>query len=80
MPSIERQLRAKRLPARIAQDNDKVVIEYDSVTAYGNYVRPAVLLEFGARSTGEPIESRNVVCDASSVFPGLSAFPAIGMT
>ncbi|HXN16271.1 MAG TPA: nucleotidyl transferase AbiEii/AbiGii toxin family protein, partial [Usitatibacter sp.] len=29
------------------------------------YVRPSVTLEFGARSTGEPSEARDVVCDAA---------------
>lgn len=74
MPSIERQLNAEGLYARVTQDADRVAIEYDAAMAHGDYVRPAVLLEFGSRSTGEPIESRSVVCDASAALPGVS-FP-----
>lgn len=37
---------------------------------------PAVLIEFGARSTGEPFELRSVRCDAAEYLPGVD-FPAV---
>lgn len=37
---------------------------------------PAVLIEFGARSTGGPFELRPVRCDAAEYLPGV-AFPAV---
>jgi Nucleotidyl transferase AbiEii toxin, Type IV TA system len=74
VPSVERQLGADGLKARIVQDGDKLTIEYQVVTAHSAYVRPAVLLEFGARSTGEPTEARAVFCDASAALPDLE-FP-----
>jgi Nucleotidyl transferase AbiEii toxin, Type IV TA system len=43
-------------------------------------VRPVVLLEFGARSTGEPFERRAVSCDAASHLPEVrfpEAVPAV---
>ena len=73
-PSIEQRLGAEGLHASIAQDAEKFTIEYEAATAHSAYVRPAVLLEFGARSTGEPSEVRTVVCDASAVLPELE-FP-----
>ncbi|WP_234179805.1 nucleotidyl transferase AbiEii/AbiGii toxin family protein [Sphingopyxis sp. NFH-91] len=36
---------------------------------------PRVLLEFGARATGEPAERRTIICDAATYLPQL-AFPA----
>ena len=41
---------------------------------YG-YVQPVVLLEFGARATGEPCEVRRIMSDAASYLPGLT-FPS----
>lgn len=38
------------------------------------YVKPAVMLEFGARSTGEPTELHRVTCDAASHLEGMD-FP-----
>jgi hypothetical protein len=73
-PCIESQLGTESLRARITQDADKLIIEYEAVTAHSAYVRPAVLLEFGARSTGEPTEARAVVCDASAALTELE-FP-----
>jgi Nucleotidyl transferase AbiEii toxin, Type IV TA system len=73
-PCIECQLGADGLRARIAQDGDKLSIEYEAVTPHSAYVRPAVVLEFGARSTGEPTEARTVFCDANAALPKLE-FP-----
>lgn len=73
-PCIERQLSADGLRARLIQDTEKLTINYQAVTAHSAYVRPAVLLEFGARSTGEPTETRHVNCDASAALPNIE-FP-----
>ena len=40
---------------------------------YG-FVEPRVMVEFGARSTGEPHERRSVECDAAPLLPALT-FP-----
>ncbi len=47
-------------------DGDKIFIAYDPVAEASLYVSPQVMLEFGARSTGEPNEERDVVCDAAA--------------
>lgn len=50
-------------------------IDYkSSVERLSSYVKPQVILEFGARSTGEPAERRPVTCDISSILPDVS-FP-----
>ena len=38
---------------------------YSNLDKGTGYVQPSVLLEFGARSTGDPNESRSVLCDAA---------------
>ena len=42
---------------------DNVFIDCTPLTEGSNYGGPPVKLEFGARSTGEPFEQRNIVCD-----------------
>jgi len=64
-PGIEQRLRTENLRARVVQEADRLAIEYEAVTTHSAYLRPAVLLEFGARSTGEPTEARGITCDAS---------------
>ncbi len=73
-PWIEKQLDAEDLRARVVQDADKLAMEYEATTAHSDYIRPAVLLEFGARSTGEPTEVRDVISDASAALSELE-FP-----
>lgn len=73
-PAIEQRLNAENLQARIAQEGDRLTIEYEAVTTHSAYLRPAVLLEFGARSTGEPTEARGIACDAGAALPELE-FP-----
>jgi hypothetical protein len=74
LPAVVSALTAGGLPAQARAEDDKIHIEYEPVAAGTGYVRPAVLLEFGARSTGEPWEAMPVVCDAAThlsqlVFP-----------
>ncbi len=68
-------LAAAGLTARARAEDDKVHIEYEPLAAGTGYVRPAVMLEFGARSTGEPWEALPVVCDAAEHLPQL-IFPS----
>jgi hypothetical protein len=44
---------------------DRIFIAYEPNGTLSDYVRPEVMLEFGARSTGEPNTVRDVVCDAA---------------
>jgi Nucleotidyl transferase AbiEii toxin, Type IV TA system len=43
-----------------------VFIGYAPLVTGTGYVSPVVMLEFGARSTGEPSESRTIRCDAAA--------------
>lgn len=76
LPLVEAALASQRLTARPRADGDKIVIDYEPLATGSGYVSPAVLIEFGARSTGEPFELRPVRCDAAEHLPGV-AFPAV---
>jgi hypothetical protein len=80
LPVIANALSEHGLTAGLSTDNEKVFLEYDPLSSGSGYIRPVVMLEFGARSTGEPWETRPVHCDASAhvsnvVFP--SALPRV---
>lgn len=79
-PIIAKALAAEALAATIRVEGEKLFIDYEAATAGSGYVAPSVMLEFGARSTGEPASLRDIACDASGlvndvVFP--SARPRV---
>ncbi len=74
-PAIRAALAAQSLPARISPQGDVAFIEYEPLATGTGYTRPAIMLEFGARSTGEPCERRPVRCDAADCVAGVE-FPA----
>lgn len=76
LPSVCGRLDKEGLSASPRAAGEHIRVEYESVVAMAtDYVAPHVRLEFGARSTGEPVEVRLVLCDAAPHLPALS-FPA----
>lgn len=73
-PILNARLAAENLAARISVEGEKLYLEYDALAAGTGYVGPSVMLEFGARSTGEPNSRRDVTCDAAAYLPGVE-FP-----
>jgi hypothetical protein len=73
-PIIASALAAEGLAATLRVEGEKLFIDYEATTTGSGYVAPVVMLEFGARSTGEPASLRDVVCDAAE-FVGGVAFP-----
>ena len=73
-PMLIERLRDENMAARVTVKEDTVKIDYKPQTEGTDYVRPVVLLEFGARSTGEPSEKRSVTCDAATYLPEVT-FP-----
>lgn len=73
-PVIAEALADGPLSAAIRVDGEKLFIDYEATTAGSGYVSPSVMLEFGARSTGEPASLRDVVCDAAGLVDGV-VFP-----
>jgi hypothetical protein len=74
VPRLKEELGRQSLPASVRFENDKVFIDYVPLTTGTGYVAPAVMLEFGSRSTGEPSEPRAIQCDAATHLPMLE-FP-----
>lgn len=79
-PILIARLQDEDIAARVTVQGDTAQIEYQPQSEGSGYVRPAVLLEFGARSTGEPFERRPVTCDAAAHLPEVTfpeASPAV---
>lgn len=75
LPQISEALVDQGLTAMLSMEGEKVFFEYAPLAAGSGYVRPVVMLEFGARSTGEPWESRFITSDAAPSVEGV-AFPS----
>lgn len=73
-PVIAAAVRGQSLPARIRIEGDTLYLDYEAVSSGSGYVAPSVMLEFGARSTGEPASIRDVGCDAAGHVDGVE-FP-----
>lgn len=74
LPVVEEGLARDGFQARVRSDGERLYVDYDPLFGAERTVAPTVIAEFGARSTGEPRESRPVACDAAPVAPGV-AFP-----
>jgi hypothetical protein len=72
---LQDDLSRQSLPAKARSDGEKVFIDYKPSASGTGYVPSTVMLEFGARSTGEPFELRPVHCDAAVHLQGVE-FPA----
>jgi hypothetical protein len=73
-PLLAGAIDAQSLPATLRVESDKLFVDYEAIAAGSGYVAPSVMLEFGARSTGEPASPRDVVCDAAGLIKGIE-FP-----
>jgi hypothetical protein len=74
VPRLKHDLEQQGLPATARSEGDKVFLDYQPLATGTGYVAPAVMLEFGARSTGEPSEQRLIRCDAERYLQGVE-FP-----
>lgn len=66
VPRLRLDIEQHGLPATVRAEGDKVFIDYAPLVAGTGYVAPSVMLEFGARSTGEPSEPHVICCDAAA--------------
>ncbi len=73
-PRLKQALLQQGLPATVRAEGDKVFIDYEPLATGTGYVPSSVMLEFGARSTGEPSELRAIRCDAADHLQGVE-FP-----
>ena len=73
-PILQQAIDREGIDARLRTDGAKLFIDYPHLARGTGYVSPSVMLEFGARSTGEPASPRDIVCDSASVIEGVE-FP-----
>lgn len=71
IPVIREALANDKLSAKLSTEGENVFIEYEPLTSASGYLRPIIMIEFGARSTGEPWELRSVRCDSADHLPGV---------
>ena len=72
--TLEGGLAAAGFAPQVCPDKERLYIRYETLFEDSSFVRPEVMVEFGARSTGEPRSPQLVVCDAAACLPHL-AFP-----
>ena len=73
-PIVEEGLARAGCAAHIRADAERLYIGYEPLFEESGSVRPEAMVEFGARSTGEPHRVLPIVCDAAAYLPDL-AFP-----
>ncbi len=80
VPLIMNQIEKQGLQASLRLEDDNIHLDYNSVQSGTDtgYVHPTVLLEFGARSTGEPAERHPVMCDLAAVSNRI-VFPQVSL-
>ncbi len=79
-PIVEEELARAGFTAQVRAGAERLYIDYEPLFEEIGFVRPEVMVEFGARSTGEPHRILPVVCDAEAYLPDLvfpQAHPAV---
>ena len=74
LPTMKKGLAHAGFAADVRADGDQLFVRYEPLFKETNFVKPAVKVEFGARSTGEPHKVLPVVCDVAAYLPDL-VFP-----
>ena len=73
-PAIETGLEDAGLSATLQTEGDSLIVAYTPLLGGYDFVQPRVMVEFGARATGEPREEHAIECDAAGHVPGI-VFP-----
>ena len=66
LPAIVAHFDDASLDAQVRTDGDRVFVTYQPLFPDHGFVRPEVMVEFGARSTGDPREERLIERDAAT--------------
>lgn len=73
-PMLRQAIEREGVHAELAHDGDRIYLNYVTRTPADTYIQPRVMLEFGARSSGEPNDMHTVTCDMAIALQGL-VFP-----
>jgi hypothetical protein len=74
LPILQKHAEKTGAQVTLRVEGTDLFVDYDPVASGYGYVPPIVKIEFGARSTGEPAEVKEIVCDAAEYVEGV-AFP-----
>jgi hypothetical protein len=74
LPFLKERLATVDRGAAISAKGDTIIIAYPPLATGTGYVAPEIKIEFGARSTGEPVENKTITTDAATVLKDI-AFP-----
>jgi len=74
LPVLQKHAEDAGVDVKFRVENDTIYVDYEQLTEGSQYVPPWIKLDFGARSTGDPCETRDVTCDAAESLPELE-FP-----
>jgi hypothetical protein len=65
LPAVQTRFDEARLDAALRVEEDQLIIGYEALFRDYGFVKPEVMVEFGARATGEPREVHLIQCDAA---------------
>ena len=65
LPALESYLNETGISARIRTEGERIFVSYAPLFDEYGFVKPEVMVEFGARSTGEPRKEHFIECDAA---------------
>jgi hypothetical protein len=75
LPILQKHADTSNIKVTPTAEGGNLFVDYDHVASGYGYVPPRVKLEFGARSTGEPAEVKEIKCDALGQVDGVT-FPS----
>ena len=80
LPVLQAGLAERGVAAETVAEQDRIFLRYRPSFGDAGFVRPEVMVEFGARSTGDPRTVRLVECDAAAHLPEIAlprVFPSV---
>lgn len=69
--TLSTSLAREEINATLIQDDDRLYLYYPVLTSANTYVQPRIMLEFGARSCGEPYSCCPISCDIGPAAEGI---------
>ena len=71
IPVLTDEIKKAGMNAGLVQKDHVLFLEYEATQKSTDYVLPRVMLEFGARSTGQPAGYREITCDIANALSDL---------
>ena len=72
VPAMEEGMQSAGFDVGVEVEAHRLYVTYKPAFEGHSFVKPQVLVDFGARSTGRPNRNCEIVCDAAAGLPGLA--------